>query len=150
MGTVRATAFDLPLPPGWADRTAVTVAGPRAQDGYVPNLVVTHDPLCDGMGLHGFAEGHANLMQLHASEFAVLSREECELAGERALMRIVRWRMGDEPTLVQLQAFVVRGGVGYALVGTATEDAFADAEPQLRAMIDGFRFAPAPAAVGAA
>ena len=149
MGTVRATAFELPLPPGWADRTTVTVAGPRTQDGYIPNLVVTQEALCAGMGLHGFAEGHANLVQLHASEFAVLSREECELAGERALTRLVRWRLGDEPALVQLQAFVVRDGIGYALVGTATEDAFPDAEPHLRAMVDGFRFAPAPAGVGA-
>jgi len=149
MGNVRATSFELPLPPGWADRTAVTVAGPRAQDGYVPNLVVTQETLCDGLGLHGFAEGHANLLRLHASEFAVLSREDCELAGERAALRIVRWRMGDEPALVQLQAFVVHDGVGYAIVGTATEDAFSGAEPHLRAMVDGFRFCPMPAVVGA-
>jgi hypothetical protein len=43
---------------------------------------------------------------------------------------------------VQLQAFVVGSGMGYALVGTTGEATFAAAEPEFRAIFEGFRLAP--------
>ena len=42
---------------------------------------------------------------------------------------------------MQLQAFFVRDGLGYAICGTATEAAFAEAEPAFREVLDGLRFA---------
>jgi hypothetical protein len=42
---------------------------------------------------------------------------------------------------VQLQAFLVRDGLGYALCGTASEAAFPEAEPAFREALDGLRFA---------
>ena len=42
---------------------------------------------------------------------------------------------------MQLQAFFVRDGLGYAICGTATEAAFAEAEPAFRGVLDGLRFA---------
>jgi hypothetical protein len=136
---VRAGDFDLPLPSGWSDRTAVTIAGPVSVDGYVPNVVVTREALCSGLGLGGFAEGHLRLLREHAEEVSVLSTEETQLAGNRALVRTVRFRVGDTPALVQLQAFVVANGTGYALVGTSGERSFADAEPELRSIFEGFQ-----------
>jgi hypothetical protein len=47
--------------------------------------------------------------------------------------------VGDSPALLQLQAFVVANGIGYALTGTAGEGSFATAEPELRAVVEGFR-----------
>jgi hypothetical protein len=70
---------------------------------------------------------------------SVLSTEEAQLGRTRALVRTVRFRIGDAPALVQLQAFVVGSGMGYALVGTTGEDGFADAEPAFRSIFDGFR-----------
>src|SRR4029079_4830685 len=61
VATVRTDAYQLPLPAGWSDRTAVTIVAPAAADGSVPNLVITREALCAGMGLAGFADGHANL-----------------------------------------------------------------------------------------
>ncbi len=58
-----------------------------------------------------------------------------------ALVLTVRFRVGDTPALVQLQAFVVGGGTGYALVGTTGEAAFADAEPSFRSIFEVFRLA---------
>jgi hypothetical protein len=139
VSSVRAGDFDLPLPAGWSDRTAVTIAGPAAVDGYVPNVVVTREALCSGLGLGGFAEGHLRLLREHAEEVSVLSTEETQLAGNRALVRTVRLRVGDSPALLQLQAFVVANGIGYALTGTAGEGSFATAEPELRAVVEGFR-----------
>ena len=43
--------------------------------------------------------------------------------------------------LIQLQAFFVREGLGYAISCTATEQAFPEAEPAFRDALDGLRFA---------
>jgi len=143
VSSVSAGDFDLPLPDGWSDRTAVTLAGPASVDGYVPNVVVTREALCSNLGLGGFADGHLRLLRDQAEEVSVLSTEETQLGGTRAIVRTVRFRIGDSASLVQLQAFVVGNGMGYALVGTTGETAFADAEPSLRSIIEGFRFSAA-------
>ena len=95
----------------------------------MPNLVITREALCAGMGLAGFADGHANLMRDQVDAYELLSNGWEALDGERALVRTVRFTVADSAPLVQLQAFFVRDGLGYAICGTATEGAFADAEP---------------------
>ena len=92
MATVRTDAYQLPLPAGWSDRTAVTIVAPAAADGSVPNLVITREALCDGMGLAGFADGHANLMRDQVDAYELLSNGWEALDGERALVRIVRFQ----------------------------------------------------------
>ena len=140
MATVRTDAYQLPLPAGWSDRTAVTIAAPAAADGSVPNLVITREAMCAGMGLAGFADGHANLMRDQVDAFELLSNGWETLDGERALVRMVRFQVADSVPLVQLQAFLVRDGLGYAICGTATEQAFPEAEPAFREALDGLRF----------
>ena len=147
MATVRTDAYQLPLPAGWSDRTAVTIVAPAAADGSVPNLVITREALCAGMGLAGFADGHANLMRDQVDAYELLSNGWEALDGERALVRTVRFTVADSATLVQLQAFFVRDGLGYAICGTATEQSFPEAEPAFREALDGLRFA-GPAATG--
>jgi hypothetical protein len=150
VATVRTDAYQLPLPAGWSDRTAVTMAAPAAADGSVPNLVITREALCNSMGLAGFADGHANLMRDQVDGYELLSNGWEAIDGERTLVRLVRFQVGDSAPLVQLQAFFVRDGVGYAICGTATEQAFPDAEPAFREALDGLRFAtPAPTDAGA-
>ena len=141
MATVRTDAFQLPLPAGWSDRTAVTLVAPAAADGSVPNLVITREALCDGMGLAGFADGHGHLMRDQVDGFDVLSNGWETLDGRRALVRIVRFQIADSDWFVQLQAFLVHDGLGYAICGTATEPAFPAAEPVFREALDGLRFA---------
>jgi hypothetical protein len=139
VSSVRTGDFEISLPDDWSDRTAVTLAGPVRVDGYVPNVVVTREALCSNFGLGGFAEGHLRLLREQAEEVSVLSTEETELGGTRALVRTVRFRVGDSPALVQLQGFVVANGIGYALVGTTGEESYAGAEPDLRSIFEGFR-----------
>jgi hypothetical protein len=150
VATVRTDAYQLPLPVGWSDRTAVTITAPAAADGSVPNLVITREALCGGMGLAGFADGHANLMRDQVGKYELLSNGWDELDGERALIRVVRFQVGDSAPLVQLQAFFLREGLGYAVCGTATEEVFAQYESSFREVLDGLRFAvPDTAAPGA-
>ena len=150
MATVRTDAYQLPLPAGWSDRTAVTLVAPAAPDGSVPNLVITREALCEGMGLAGFADGHANLMRDQVDAYELLSNGWEELDGERTLVRTIRFQVADSAPLVQLQAFLVRDGLGYAICGTATEGAFAEAEPAFRAVLEGLRFATPGAAAPSA
>jgi hypothetical protein len=150
VATVRTDAYQLSLPVGWSDRTAVTIVAPAAPDGSVPNLVITREALCDGMGLAGYADGHANLMRDQVDAFELLSNGWEELDGQRALVRIVRFQVADSAPLVQLQAFLVRDGLGYVFCGTASETAFADAERAFREVLDGVRFAAPGAAAPAA
>jgi hypothetical protein len=140
VATVRTDAYQLPLPAGWSDRTAVTIAAPAAADGSVPNLVITREALCNGMALGGFADGHANLMRDQVDSFELLSNGWETLDGERTLVRMVRFQIADSAPFVQLQAFFVRDGLGYVICGTATEAAFAEAEPAFREALDGLRF----------
>lgn len=150
MATVRTDAYQLPLPAGWSDRTAVTITAPAAVDGSVPNLVITREALCGGMGLAGFADGHANLMRDQVERYELVSNGWEALDGERALIRVVRFQVGDSAPLMQLQAFFLRDGLGYAVCGTATEEVFGTFEPSFREVLDGLRFAaPGPAASGA-
>jgi hypothetical protein len=141
VASVRTDAYQLPLPAGWSDRTAVTIAAPAAADGSVPNLVITREALCNGMALGGFADGHANLMRDQVDAYELLSNGWEELDGERTLVRMIRFQIADSPPFVQLQAFFVRDGLGYAICGTATEEAFPEAEPAFREALDGLRFA---------
>jgi len=141
VATVRTDAYQLPLPAGWSDRTAVTLSAPAAADGSVPNLVITRELLCDGLGLGGFADGHAHLLRDQVDSFELLSNGWETVDGQRALVRMVRFRVGESEPLVQLQAFTVRDGLGYVICGTATELAFQEAEPAFREAIDGLRFA---------
>uniref|UniRef100_UPI00397CF102 hypothetical protein n=1 Tax=Salmonella sp. SAL4446 TaxID=3159901 RepID=UPI00397CF102 len=78
--------------------------------------------LCEGMGLGGFADGHGNLIMEHAPSYAVLSTQHGELDGERALVRTVRFSVGQAPPVMQLQVFCVLDGFGYALIGTAGDE----------------------------
>jgi hypothetical protein len=137
---VRASGYSVGLPAGWADRSVTTLTAPPSDDGYVPNVVVTREALCQGMGLGGFADGYANLLSDQVSSYRVLATEHTELGGERALLRTVRWQLGQEEPVVQLQAFCAREGIGYAFVATAAENGFADAEPAFREALAGFRF----------
>jgi hypothetical protein len=136
----RAAGYTVPVPAGWADRSVTTLTAPPTDEGYVPNVVVTREALCQGMGLGGFADGYQNLLVDQVSAYRVLSTEHAELGGERALVRTVRWQLGQEQPVVQLQAFCTRDGIGYAFVATAAEDGFADAEPAFREALAGFRF----------
>jgi len=79
-------------------------------------------------------------MRDQVGSYELLSNGWETLDGERALVRMVRFEVGDS-ALVQLQAFFVRDGLGYAICGTATEQSFPEAEPAFREALDGLRFA---------
>jgi hypothetical protein len=137
---VRAGAVCLPLPPGWEDRTVLTIAGP-AVSGVSPNVIVTRETLCDNMGLGGFASGWLDRL---ADELPVRERrpvEHTHVAGQRAQVRCVEWAAAGT-AVVQLVALFCAGGSGYAAVCTAPTDAFEAMEPGFRELLAGLRVEP--------
>lgn len=140
MSEVRTDAFALPLPEGWADRTVVTLAGPADEFGYAPNIVVTRERLCDHMGLGGFSEGWQALLDDQVPVTLLAPVEHTEIAGRRANVRTVAWSAAGV-SLAQIAFLFVDGELGYAIVGTCTEERFAEYEPVFRQVAAGFQLA---------
>ena len=141
VSSVGTDAYRLPLPDGWADRTAVTISGAASADGVVPNVVVTRQLLCASLGLGGFADGQQNLMRDEVDRYELLANEHREVAGARALVRTVRFALGGGPPLRQQQAFLLHEGSGYTISCTASESGFDEVEPAFAAILDGFELA---------
>ncbi len=140
MSEVRTDAFALPLPEGWADRTVVTLAGPADADGYAPNIVVTREALCDHMGLGGFSQGWQALLADQVPVTPLAPVEHTEIAGRPANVRIVSWAAAGV-RLTQIAFLFVDHEIGYAVVGTCTEDRFTEFEPVFRSVAAGFQLA---------
>jgi hypothetical protein len=136
---VRTDAFALPLPEGWTDRTVVTLAGP-VDDGYAPNIVVTREALCDHMGLGGFSQGWQTMLADQVPVTPLRPVEHTEIAGRPANVRIVSWAAAGL-RLTQIAFLFVDNEVGYAVVGTCTDDRFAELEPTFRSVAAGFQLA---------
>ena len=141
VSSVGTGAYRLPLPDGWADRTAITIAGAASADGVVPNVVVTRQLLCTSLGLGGFADGQQNLMRDEVDRYELLANEHREVAGERALVRTVRFELGGGPSLRQQQAFLLHEGSGYTISCTASDACFDELEPTFASILDGFELA---------
>ena len=140
MSEVRTDAFALPLPEGWADRTVVTLAGPADASGYAPNIVVTREALCDHMGLGGFSQGWQALLADQVPVTPLAPVEHTEIAGRPANVRIVSWAAAGV-RLTQIAFLFVDHEIGYAVVGTCTEDRFEEFEPVFRSVAAGFQLA---------
>ena len=139
--SVGTDAYRLPLPDGWADHTAITIAGAASSDGVVPNVVVTRQVLCQSLGLGGFADGQQNLMRDEVDRYELLANEHCEIAGARALVRTVRFELGGGAALRQRQAFLLHEGLGYTISCTASDAGFDDVEETFAAILKGFELA---------
>lgn len=139
MSEVRTDAFALPLPEGWADRTVVTLAGPP-DDGYAPNIVVTREALCDHMGLGGFSQGWQAMLADQVPVTPLRPVEHTEIAGRPANVRTVSWAAAGL-RLTQIAFLFVDSEIGYAVVGTCTDDRFAELEPTFRSVAAGFQLA---------
>ncbi len=139
--SVGTDAYRLPLPDGWADHTVITIAGAASADGFAPNVVVTRQPLCQGLGLGGFADGQQSLMRDEVDRYELLANEHREVAGARALVRTVRFELGEGPALRQRQAFLLHDGVGYTISCTASDAGFDDVDETFVAILNGFQLA---------
>lgn len=137
--TIRRDPFALPVPAGWVDRTVVTLTGPEV-DGFASNIVVTAEPLCDGLGLGGFASGWVSRIAEHVAVCELRRAEHVQIAGEPGQVRTIGWAEAGV-AISQRAALVVHDGIGYAIVVTAPADGLDEADEVLAGVLDGFAFA---------
>ena len=90
-------------------------------------------------------------MRDQVDAFELLSNGWETLDGERTLVRMVRFQVADSAPLVQLQAFFVRDGLGYAHLRHGHRAGVSRRPSRaFREALDGLRFAaPAETAPGA-
>jgi hypothetical protein len=127
--TIRRDPFALPVPEGWVDRTVVTLTGPEV-DGFASNIVVTAEPLCDGLGLGGFASGWVSRIAEHVAVRELRRAEHVQIAGEPGQVRTIGW--AEAGVAISQRA---------ALVVTAPADGLDEADEVLAGVLDGFAFA---------
>jgi hypothetical protein len=137
--TIRRDPFVLPVPGGWVDRTVVTLTGPEVE-GFAPNIVVTAEPLCDGLGLGGFASGWVARIAEHVAVRELRKPEHVRIAGEPAQVRTLGWADAGV-SIAQRAALVVHDGIAYAIVVTAPADGLDEADAVLADVLGGFAFA---------
>ena len=130
-------SYTLPLPSGWEDRTAVTITGP-VDDGVQANVVVTRESLCDHMGLGAFAEGWVARLSDQVPVTEIGEVEHVRIDGRRGQIRTVGWQAAGLD-ITQLVGLVTDGEDAYAIVCTASADAFGGLEEAFRGTIAGFR-----------
>ena len=105
----RADAFALALPPGWADATTHTVAGPTV-DGLVHAVTVTTAPH-DGRPLAELADRQIRDALDTLRDGVLLLRDGVVLAGGAEAVRAVfRWAPMPGRALYQQQVYAVAGG----------------------------------------
>ena len=113
----RADAFALALPPGWADATVYTVAGPVA-DG-LPHAVTVSTVAHDGRSVQALADEQVAAVRETLAGGAVLLRDTVALASGAAAERaVVRW--SPVPGQVRYQQLVVAVVSGRTVVMAAT------------------------------
>ena len=143
----RADAFALALPPGWADATTYTIAGP-VMDGQLHLITVVTSPH-GGRSLAAFADDQAQAAAETLPGAVVLLRDAVALAdGSPAERAVVRWPSAAGEMLYQQQVYAVVGDRAVTLAATFTAQSRRALGPEVHRVM--LSLAAPPAATGAA
>ncbi len=141
----RADAFALALPPGWADATVYTIAGPVA-DGRSHGVTIVATPH-DGRPLAAFADDQVQATTEALFGGAVLLRDAVTLADGSAGERVVvRWSPVPGDVLYQQQVYALVGDRAVAMAATFTARTRRLLGPEVHRIMLGLT---APSAAGA-
>jgi hypothetical protein len=137
---VRGNGFSVALPPGWVDRSVVTLVAPvQDVDGGSPSLVVTRDAVPEGTDARGLARlNHAALKASQAEQLAVIDTERVSVAGLPAVRRTYRWSYGVTG-MVQRLWCLVADGAGYTITASAPAHRFDEFAAAFDDAVAGFR-----------
>ena len=137
---VRTADFELPLPAGWSDRTAVTLAAPVASDGYAPNLVVTREPLPKGTSLRTFAGRQMTNVGKALPGFQLQGSRDETVGGRPAVTYDFSWE-GDSGPLAQRQVLVAVDDKIYCITYSLHRAEVAKAMPAFERILSTVTFA---------
>jgi hypothetical protein len=100
---------------------------------------VTRDPLPEGTDARGLARiQHAGLKASGVCELRVVGSARGEVAGETAVCRTYRWRLGEHD-MRQRMWCLVAAGFGYTITASAPEDRFPALEAEFEAAVASLR-----------
>jgi hypothetical protein len=128
------------VPEGWFDATTVMLAGPVVSD-FRQNINIRKIRLGSEDIQSMLERERLSPLPDGLRDLEVLTEQRVTGPTGPIFQRIVRCRIGDAPrALRQLQVFITRGEFVLAFTASATEDAFADALPTFRKMVESLRF----------
>lgn len=149
------TAISFEVPDGWLDKTVVAFAAPPMPDvprDYLPNVVVTREPLAERESLRTHADRTLLEMAKVLESFDILESRETTLGGLPAVHVRFCWtsRIGPvEQTLTMCESPCEPGDTSrFATLVTTSSHATiaARAKPLFDALLQTFRFGQAHAA----
>lgn len=132
---------EVPLPPGWSDRSQlIVVAG--AEQGFRPNLVVVRDTRKNGEDAEQFATRNLAGLADIIDDYQLISHG-WETIGEHAGFLREQEIVADDKIVRQLQFSVVHGNWAYVFTFTHLASRFDAVAAEARALIAGTRIASA-------
>lgn len=115
----RPTRVDLPLQPGWSDRTMIVhSAPPRAGSQAAANIVVARDALGAGESFPGYCARQDALFRRQLPGFTPEGERAGELHGHPAAQRLFTWTSGAGS--LRQQVSFIDAGDGLVVTVTAT------------------------------
>ena len=133
--------FRSQLPPGWVDRSTITLLGPTAEDGFGANIVVTRQPLPLGTSPTDFGEAQVAGLEREVEEVRVQDQRSASFRGRALFQRLHLLRVGDR-WVQQVQTYLVveRGAAaeGFVITGSASPTAFDEVMPMFKQFVEAF------------
>ncbi len=135
----RGSGFALPVPPGWQDRSVVTLVEAPEGGAASASIVVTRDPLPPGTDAAGYARLQETVLRQQAGEgLERLDAAETTLAGEPAAVRTYRWRLQGQVMRQRIWC-LVSAGTGLCVTATVAEERFDALADDLSGAVAGLR-----------
>jgi hypothetical protein len=124
MNRIRHNDLTILYPDDWEDGTQLVVVG-QANEGFRPNVVLSHDAVVDGESAEQFAGRHLPMLRQALSDYILDNEEEAAFGPHRGWLREQRFTANGQE-LRQLQFYVLRGAVVHTLTFTHLSGRFDD------------------------
>lgn len=141
MQSFQANGYSSVIPPGWQDRSVITLAGPTAEDGFMANITVTRRLLKAGIDVRKFGAVAIKRMEETEGDIKVLHQTLAK-AGDQEVIRRIHLLPFEDRIIKQAQLYLVLPPVetptGLVITCSASPDAFESLLPQFEIFMNGF------------
>lgn len=134
---VTANGWTTELPPGWDDRSMITLVGPVGSSGFAVNIVVTREQVDPDTSVEDYAHEQRAAIQGEVEGYEILDERPTTVGGAPAYQRLQSFQIEGEQ-LQQVQTFVLGDRVMFVITGTATVADFDDNTPAFRRVVEAF------------
>lgn len=146
MQTFQANGFSSVIPPGWQDRSVITLAGPTSEDGFMANITIIRRSLKAGVDVRQFGAVAIKGLEEEREGIKVLHQTLADASGQKVIRRLHTLPI-DDRVIKQAQLYLVLPPIetptGLVITCSASLEAFDSLLPQFEIFLNGF--APTPA-----